>query len=100
MAAPARPRYNPILHDEARDGRPPRPRGVQGSVRAVRGLRGPAQPEGGAVSAARRVARLPGRAAVVAARLYQRTISPLLPRALCRFEPTCSQYFIEAVERH
>ena len=52
------------------------------------------------MSAARGVVRLPGRAAVGAARLYQRTISPLLPRALCRFEPTCSRYFIEAVERH
>jgi len=36
---------------------------------------------------------------VGAARLYQRGVSSLLPR-LCRFHPTCSQYFIEAVERH
>ena len=38
-------------------------------------------------------------------RLYQRTISPLLsslggPAAGCRFQPTCSQYFLEAVETH
>jgi len=39
------------------------------------------------------------RAAIGAVRLYQRGISPLLPH-LCRFHPTCSQYFIEAVERH
>ena len=31
-------------------------------------------------------------------RLYQRCISPWLPRS-CRFYPTCSQYFIEAVEK-
>ncbi len=31
-------------------------------------------------------------------RLYQICISPLLPDT-CRFEPSCSQYFIEAVEK-
>ena len=31
-------------------------------------------------------------------RIYQRLISPLLPRT-CRFYPTCSQYFIEAVQK-
>jgi uncharacterized protein len=30
---------------------------------------------------------------------YQRAISPLLPRA-CRYVPTCSEYALEAVERH
>jgi putative membrane protein insertion efficiency factor len=29
---------------------------------------------------------------------YKRFISPLLPRA-CRFEPTCSVYFYQAIER-
>lgn len=29
-------------------------------------------------------------------RLYQRTISPLLPRS-CKYEPTCSHYAVEAV---
>src|ERR1700719_4167300 len=38
-------------------------------------------------------------------RFYQWTISPLLsalggPGSGCRFEPTCSNYFLEAVERH
>jgi putative membrane protein insertion efficiency factor len=38
-------------------------------------------------------------------RLYQMTVSPLLhwlggPGAGCRFEPSCSQYFLEAVEGH
>lgn len=36
---------------------------------------------------------------------YQRFISPILhklggPNSGCRFEPTCSQYYLEAVERH
>ncbi|WP_447985520.1 membrane protein insertion efficiency factor YidD [Nitrospira sp. Nam74] len=30
---------------------------------------------------------------------YQRWVSPLFPPA-CRFEPTCSHYAAEAVERH
>ena len=32
-------------------------------------------------------------------RVYQRLFSPLLPPA-CRFYPTCSQYFILAVQKH
>lgn len=31
--------------------------------------------------------------------LYQKVLSPLLPRT-CRFYPTCSQYAREAVERY
>ncbi len=42
---------------------------------------------------------LPARAALGAARFYKRAVSPLLPH-LCRFHPTCSEYFMEAVERH
>ena len=30
---------------------------------------------------------------------YQVTLSPLLPAA-CRYQPSCSAYMIEAVERH
>jgi putative membrane protein insertion efficiency factor len=38
-------------------------------------------------------------------RAYQVTLSPLLsffagPASGCRFEPTCSSYFLEAVETH
>lgn len=32
-------------------------------------------------------------------RFYQRCISPLTPPA-CRYTPTCSQYMIEAIEKH
>ena len=32
-------------------------------------------------------------------RLYQRFISPLKPPC-CRFTPTCSQYAVEAIEKH
>ena len=37
--------------------------------------------------------------AVAVIRVYQRTLSPWLPSS-CRFQPTCSQYAIEAIERH
>ncbi len=42
--------------------------------------------------------RLPARGLVWLARLYQATLSPLVGRQ-CRFLPTCSEYFIEAVEK-
>ncbi len=32
-------------------------------------------------------------------RIYQKAISPALPDA-CRFYPTCSQYAIDAFEKH
>ncbi|MBK6315183.1 MAG: membrane protein insertion efficiency factor YidD [Blastocatellia bacterium] len=37
--------------------------------------------------------------AVGAIRLYQRFLSPLLPRA-CRFEPSCSEYTRQAISRY
>ncbi len=36
---------------------------------------------------------------VLLIRFYQTVISPILPSA-CRFQPTCSQYFIEALKIH
>ncbi|MBP1620871.1 MAG: hypothetical protein H6Q02_1638 [Acidobacteria bacterium] len=36
---------------------------------------------------------------MAALRGYKRFVSPLLPPA-CRFEPTCSEYMLEAVRRH
>jgi len=32
-------------------------------------------------------------------RVYQKFISPLLPPA-CRYEPTCSHYSVQAIEKH
>ena len=32
-------------------------------------------------------------------RIYQKTLSPLLPEC-CRFEPTCSRYAVEALQKH
>lgn len=45
------------------------------------------------------IARIPVAILVAAVRLYQKLLSPLLGRN-CRFTPTCSQYFIEAVTRY
>jgi putative membrane protein insertion efficiency factor len=42
---------------------------------------------------------LPATLLVAAARVYQWTLSPLVGRQ-CRFEPTCSNYFIEAVRKY
>jgi hypothetical protein len=40
------------------------------------------------------------RSAVLAAlRWYKARVSPLLPPA-CRYTPTCSEYAMEAIERH
>jgi hypothetical protein len=41
----------------------------------------------------------PARAVVALLGFYKRFLSPLLPRA-CRFEPTCSAYAREAIEKH
>ena len=45
------------------------------------------------------LARLPEEAMIALVRLYQLLLSPLLGRN-CRFEPSCSQYFILAVRKH
>jgi uncharacterized protein len=42
---------------------------------------------------------LAGRMAVAVLSFYKAAISPWLPRA-CRFEPTCSVYAREAIERY
>ncbi len=39
------------------------------------------------------------RAMLALLRFYKRRISPLLPNA-CRFTPTCSEYAMEAIEKH
>jgi putative membrane protein insertion efficiency factor len=42
---------------------------------------------------------LPSRMLIAGVRCYQLGISPWLG-ARCRFQPTCSQYFIEAVRKY
>jgi len=39
------------------------------------------------------------RVVVYLIRAYRALVSPLLPPS-CRYEPTCSQYALEAIERH
>ncbi|MCQ2227016.1 MAG: membrane protein insertion efficiency factor YidD [Bacteroidales bacterium] len=36
---------------------------------------------------------------ILLVRFYQRCISPMTPPS-CRFTPTCSQYAIEAIQKH
>jgi putative membrane protein insertion efficiency factor len=43
--------------------------------------------------------QLPARILIAFVRLYQLTLSPIVGRQ-CRFTPTCSHYFIEAVKKH
>ena len=38
-------------------------------------------------------------AALLLIRLYQQALSPYLP-AMCRFQPSCSQYAADAVEQY
>jgi putative membrane protein insertion efficiency factor len=45
------------------------------------------------------IRRLPGLAMIGLVRLYQICISPLLGNN-CRYEPSCSQYFIQAVKKY
>jgi putative membrane protein insertion efficiency factor len=45
------------------------------------------------------VRHLPGRLVILAVRGYQITLSPFLG-GQCRFVPSCSEYFIEAVEKY
>jgi putative membrane protein insertion efficiency factor len=47
----------------------------------------------------RATGHLVARLAALPLRFYRRFLSPLKPPT-CRFQPTCSQYAIEALERH
>ncbi len=47
----------------------------------------------------RLLVRLPAFALILLVRLYQGLLSPLLGQH-CRFQPTCSAYFIEAVRKY
>ena len=48
---------------------------------------------------ARFALRLPGLTLIAIVRCYQYLLTPLMGMH-CRFEPTCSRYFIAAVEKH
>jgi putative membrane protein insertion efficiency factor len=45
------------------------------------------------------VQRVPSLVLLGLIRVYQVAISPVLPKS-CRFEPSCSRYAFEAIERH
>jgi putative membrane protein insertion efficiency factor len=45
------------------------------------------------------IVSVPGRILVFLVRLYQKFISPLYGD-VCRFEPSCSHYFIQAVQKY
>ena len=46
----------------------------------------------------RRIADFASKTAIVALKFYKRFVSPCLP-PVCRFEPTCSTYMREAIEK-
>ncbi len=46
-----------------------------------------------------RISQLPKACAIGLVRFYQRAISPLLGKN-CRFQPTCSHYMIEAINKY
>lgn len=54
---------------------------------------------GDSVHAADRLARLARMAVVTPIILYQRLISPAIPRR-CKYEPTCSRYAVEAIREY
>jgi uncharacterized protein len=51
------------------------------------------------MSLLRAILRLPSLAIIACVRLYQLTLSPIFGRQ-CRFQPTCSNYMIQAVEKY
>ena len=51
------------------------------------------------MNALRALVRLPSLVLIGLVRVYQWTLSPIIGRQ-CRFQPTCSHYFIGAVEKH
>ena len=46
-----------------------------------------------------RAGRTPVRGVILAVRVYQAAVAPLLVGS-CKFCPTCSEYMIEAVQKH
>ena len=93
---PAGARGSSSLGPRARDSRASAVRSgvVYGAARGLSGRGG----ESGAAPPMR-APSAPARAVSGLLVLYKRFLSPLLPRA-CRFEPTCSVYARQAIERH
>lgn len=56
-------------------------------------------PDSAASASARSTGLGPSRLLVLLVRLYQASLSPLFGYN-CRYEPTCSQYMIEALTKH
>ena len=57
------------------------------------------------MSVLRFLLQLPGAVLLLLIRLYQRTLSPVLPAVFgsacgCRFSPTCSHYAADAIRTH
>ncbi|MBT5019645.1 membrane protein insertion efficiency factor YidD [bacterium] len=47
-----------------------------------------------------RIFQLPATLLILSVKLYQCTLGPLFLGGHCRFEPSCSHYFIQAVEKY
>jgi len=45
------------------------------------------------------MSQLPAKLLILLVRLYQYTLSPLLP-GVCRYTPSCSAYGVEALQKH
>lgn len=52
-----------------------------------------------ALKALRSISRLPNQLFIGLIGLYRRLISPLLP-SVCRFQPSCSQYSLQAFRKY
>jgi putative membrane protein insertion efficiency factor len=61
--------------------------------------RASAPPEPGKRSTLEVISAIPAEAAIWAVRQYKRFLSPLLGER-CRFYPTCSVYYIQAVQKY
>lgn len=55
---------------------------------------------GWARAVGRRLIRLPRLPALVALKLYKTHLSPEIRSRVCRFEPSCSVYAYEAIDRY
>jgi putative membrane protein insertion efficiency factor len=66
---------------------------------AVRDPDAPREPQQGVGRFVQSLAAIPRLLLIVLVRIYQWTLSPIIGRQ-CRFDPTCSNYFIGAVRKY